>query len=137
MGYKVSPYISFLDGAQDALEFYRDVLGGSLSIMRMGDIPNPELVESDKGKVMHGQLDLENGFVIMASDTPTGMPRDEGANVSVTIFGDDAEELRGYFEALSNGGTVVEPFAQAPWGDWFGMLVDPFGVFWMINSSAS
>ena len=85
---------------------------------------------------MHGQLELENGFTLMASDTPTGMPRDEGANLSVTIFDGDAEELRGIFEKLADGGSVVVPFEQAPWGDWFGMLSDRFGVQWMVNSGA-
>ena len=136
MGYKVSPYISFRDGAAEALDFYRSVLGGRLDITRMGDMPSPDLPESDRDKVMHGQLDLENGFVLMASDTPSGMEFDAGQRVSVTLFGDDGPELAELFDRLAEGGSVVEPYAQAPWGDYFGMLTDRFGVFWMLNASS-
>lgn len=135
MAYKVAPYISFRDGAAEALEFYRSVLGGELSISKMGDIPNPDLDEADRDKVMHGQLELENGFALMASDTPTGMEYDEGQRVTVTLFGDDGAELGALFDKLAEGGTVVEPYAQAPWGDHFGMLTDRYGVFWMLNAS--
>jgi PhnB protein len=137
MGYKIAPYISFRDGAEQALEFYRSVLGGTLSISRMGDYPSPELDESDRNKVMHGQLDLENGFTIMAADTPTSMPLTEGDNLSVTIFGDSTDELRGLFDALTEGGSVVVPFERAPWGDYFGMLRDRVGVNWMISGESS
>ena len=136
MAFKISPYISFVDNAAEALEFYQSVLGGTLNISKMSEYPSPELAEADADKVMHGQLELENGFTLMASDTPTGMPRDEGANLSVTIFDGDAEELRGIFEKLADGGSVVVPFEQAPWGDWFGMRSDRFGVQWMVNSGA-
>lgn len=137
MGYRIAPYINFRDEAERALEFYRSVLGGTLNISRMSDYPSPELDEADRDKVMHGQLDLENGFAIMASDAPASMSTTVGDNISVTIFGDDPEELRGFFAALTEGGTVVVPFEQAPWGDYFGMLVDPFGVHWMVNSASS
>jgi PhnB protein len=136
MGYKVAPYISFRDGAAEALEFYRSVLGGEVTVMKMGDIPNPELADEDRDKVMHGQLDLENGFALMASDTPSGMEYDEGQRVTVTLFGDDGPELGALFDKLAEGGSVVEPYAQAPWGDSFGMLTDRYGVFWMLNASA-
>ena len=136
MAYKIAPYVSFRDGANEALEFYRSVLGGQLSIMRMGDLPHPELADADRDKVMHGQLDLDNGFVLMASDTPTGMDYDEGQRVTVTLFGDDGVELGALFERLADGGSVVEPYAQAPWGDHFGMLTDRYGVLWMLNAPA-
>ncbi|MBO3665087.1 VOC family protein [Microbacterium stercoris] len=135
MGYKVAPYISFADGAAEALEFYRSVLGGTVSIMRFGDLPNPDLDPADADKVMHGQLDLDNGFALMASDSPTGMEHDEGQRVSVTLFGDDGPELGSVFEKLAEGGSVVEPYTTAPWGDSFGMLIDRYGVFWMLNAS--
>lgn len=136
MGFKVAPYISFRDNAAAALEFYQSVLGGSLNIMKMGDMPHPGLAEEDHAKVMHGQLDLESGFVLMASDTPLSMESDGGQRVTVTLFGDDPDELAGLFEKLAEGGNVVEPFAQAPWGDHFGMLTDRFEVFWMLNASS-
>jgi PhnB protein len=137
MGYKVAPYISFREGAAEALEFYRSVLGGEVSIMKMGDMPSPELDEADRDKVMHGQLDLANGFALMASDTPTGMEYDEGQRVTVTLFGDDGPELGALYDRLAEGGHMIEPYTQAPWGDYFGMLTDRYGVFWMLNAAAS
>ena len=124
------------EGAAEALEFYRSVLGGDLSISKMGDMPSPELDEADHDKVMHGQLELENGFALMASDTPTGMDYDDGQRVTVTLFGDDGPELGALFDKLAEGGNVVESYAQAQWGDYFGMLTDKYGVFWMLNAGS-
>ncbi|WP_309069177.1 VOC family protein [Microbacterium sp.] len=136
MGYQVAPYISFRDEAAEALTFYQSVLGGELNIMKMGEMPNADLDEADRDKVMHGQLDLDNGFTLMASDTPTGMEYDAGARITVCLFGDDGPELSPVFDRLAEGGQVVEPYTQAPWGDSFGMLTDRFGVPWMLNAGS-
>jgi len=70
----------------------------------------------------------------MGSDAPTGMPLDEGSRISVSLSGDDAQ-LRDYFQKLSQGGSVTMPLEKQVWGDEFGMLVDQFGVQWMVNVS--
>jgi PhnB protein len=69
----------------------------------------------------------------MGSDTPRSMERSSTSNISLSVSGDDAEDLRGFFAGLSAGGTVIEPLTRAPWGDEFGMLTDRFGVTWMVN----
>ena len=63
------------------------------------------------------------------------MPLDEGTNISISLSGDDADDLRGYFEKLSAGGPVTMPLEKQVWGDEFGMCVDPFGIPWMVNIS--
>lgn len=86
---------------------------------------------------MHSQLETPNGLVLMAADTPNSMELTPGTNFSVSLSGEDEAELRGYWDGLSTGGTVVTPLEQAPWGDTFGMCIDAFGVSWMVNVVAS
>ena len=71
----------------------------------------------------------------MAADTPNSMEYKPGTNFNMSLSGDNDAELQGYFEKLSAAGTVTMPLNKAPWGDTFGMLVDRFGVPWLINIS--
>jgi PhnB protein len=82
---------------------------------------------------MHSQLETDNGFTLMASDTPTGMQRNPGDTITISLSGDDADALRGYWEKLSDGGTVTMPLEKQMWGDEFGMCTDKFGIPWMVN----
>ena len=84
---------------------------------------------------MHSQLETPAGYTLMAADTPKAMEYTPGTNHSVSISGENADEaeLRGYFEKLSDGGNVTMPLEAAPWGDTFGMVVDKFGVSWLVN----
>ena len=88
---------------------------------------------SEDDKIMHSMLEAENGITFMAADTPNSMEYRPGTNMSMSLSGDNAAELRGYFEKLSAGGTVAQPLTEAPWGDTFGMCTDKFGVNWMVN----
>ena len=85
---------------------------------------------------MHSQLETPDGLTLMGADTPNGMEYRPQAGVSVSLSGADEPTLRGYWELLSDDGTVVMPFEKAPWGDTFGMCVDRFGTSWMVNASA-
>jgi PhnB protein len=128
----LNPYISFRDNARQALEFYRDVFGGNLNVNTFGQYGDPKAPGADN--VMHGQLDTGNGFTLMAADTPPGMDFNEGAgNITISLSGDDEQELRGYWDKLSDGGTVTMPFEKQMWGDLFGMCTDNFGVPWMVD----
>lgn len=137
MTVRLNPYISFSDNAREALEFYRDVFGGELEISTFEGMP-PEMLSdpADATKVMHGYLSTPDGFSLMAADTPAGMPRTVGDDVSVSLSGDDLAKLTGWWEKLSGSGTVTVPFVKAPWGDTFGMCVDQFGVHWMVNAAS-
>jgi PhnB protein len=130
---RLNPYISFSDTARQALEFYRGVFGGDLVLSTFGESGMAEGPDGDK--IMHGQLETPAGYTLMASDTPTGMDRTVGTNMSVSLSGDDGDELRGYFAKLAEGGNVTMPLEKQMWGDEFGMCVDPFGVAWMVNIS--
>jgi len=83
---------------------------------------------------MHAMLVADNGITLMAADSATGMREYvAGTNMSISLSGDNKEELSGYYNKLVEGGTVEEPLTEAPWGDTFGMCIDKFGVFWMVN----
>lgn len=131
MASRLNPYISFRGNAREALEFYRSVLGGDLTMSTFGEFGDKSAPNADQ--VMHGQLETAAGYTLMCSDTPDGMPYDPGNNISVSLSGNDAEQLRGYFAGLSEGGVVTVPLEKQMWGDEFGSLVDRFGVNWLVN----
>ena len=128
---RLNPYIGFDNAARQALEFYREVFGGELSLSTYGEAGGAGGPDADK--IMHGQLETPAGYTLMASDTPAGMDRTVGTHISVSLSGDDGDELRGYFQKLSDGGTVTMPLEKQMWGDEFGMCVDPFGIAWLVN----
>ncbi len=82
---------------------------------------------------MHSLLETDSGFTLMAADTPPGMEHQPGNNIAVSLSGDDAEELRGYWTRLADSGTVSVPLEMQMWGDEFGMCIDKFGIGWMVN----
>jgi PhnB protein len=128
----LNPYLSFRDNAREAMEFYRSVFGGELTISTFGDLGASD-DPAEKDKVMHGMLQAPNGIVLMGADTPNGMEYTPAAGFSVSLSGDDAQALRGYWDALLDGGALGVPLEKAPWGDTFGMCTDRFGVDWMVN----
>ena len=130
----LNPYLSFPDGkAREAMEFYASVLGGELTVMTFGEMGTEGPLAD---QVMHGQLQTPGGLTLMGADAPPEMVQVTfGDNVSVSLSGgpDDAEQLRGWFAGLSEGGQVKQPLDAAPWGDEFGMFVDRFGISWLFN----
>jgi PhnB protein len=133
MTVRLNPYLSFRDNAREAMTFYQSVLGGELNVSTFGDFQASE-DPAEQDKVMHSQLETPDGLVLMGADTPNAMEYEPQSGVSVSLSGDDEATLRGYWDQLSEGGTVVMPFEQAPWGATFGMCVDRFGTSWMVNA---
>lgn len=132
----LNPYISFRNTAREALEFYQSVLGGELTLNDFSAYPDMGVDPSETHLIMHGQLTTEDGMTLMASDSPTGMPYTAPAGISVSLSGDDAERLQRAWDGLSDGGTVVMPYEEPPWGGRFGMLTDRFGIDWMVALNA-
>ncbi|MFD6162572.1 VOC family protein [Nocardia sp. NPDC060256] len=133
----VNPCIVFNGNARQAMEFYREVFGGDLTIGTVADFGSPESPNADT--VMHAHLDTKAGYTLMGwdfpDDRPDHPPYRPGNNVAVFVGGDD-DELRDYFEQLSVGGTVTLPLEKQAWGDEAGSLVDQFGINWMFNITA-
>ncbi|MGJ9404468.1 VOC family protein [Arthrobacter sp. KK5.5] len=132
MATTLNPYLGFKDNARDALEFYHGVFGGELVLNTFGDFQASE-EPAEKEKIMHGQVTGANGLTLMGSDTPNAMEYNTPKGFSVSLSGGDEAELRGYWDKLVDGGTIIEPLAVAPWGDSFGMCTDRFGIGWMVN----
>jgi len=133
---RLNPYISFRDNARDAMEFYRSVFGGELTLSTFAEM-NASEDPAEADKVMHSQLEGENGLTLMAADTPSSMEYNPGNNISVSLSGDDDGVLRGYWEKLSSSGSVTVPLEKAPWGDSFGMCTDGYGIAWLVNIAGS
>jgi PhnB protein len=132
MASRLNPYLSFPGTAREAMEFYQSVFGGNLRMSTFGEFGAPDEPHADK--VMHAMLETDNGFTLMASDTVPGMKDvTVGDNVVVSISGDDADDLREYWEKLSAKGTVQMPLEKQVWGDEYGALQDQFGTNWMID----
>ena len=135
---RLNPYLNFPGTARQAMEFYQSVLGGDLRVSTFGEYGGaPEGLEADN--VMHAQLETPSGFTLMAADSPGsteqggGQATSEARGVALSLSGEDAEELRGYWEKLTARGSVTMPLEKQMWGDEFGMLVDEFGMTWMVN----
>jgi PhnB protein len=129
MASRLNPYINFAGNARQAMEFYERVFGGTLTVSTFGEYGQQESAD----KIMHAQLETASGFTLMASDTPPGMPHNPGNNITISLSGDDTDELRGYWEKLSESGTVTIPLEKQMWGDMFGACQDQFGIPWMVN----
>ncbi len=127
---RLNPYITFDGNAREALDFYHGVFGGEVAVNTFAEFGGPP---EKADQIMHGQLETDAGFTLMAADPAPGQTLSPGNNHSISLSGDDAEMLRGYWTALSDGGTVTVPLEKQMWGDEFGMCVDRFGIAWMVN----
>jgi PhnB protein len=135
MASRLNPYISFDGNAREAIEYYRSVFGGELTLNTYGEFGAPDPATADR--IMHGMLVAENGFTLMAADSPPGEVHKPGNNITISLSGDDADDLRGYWGKLSDGGTVTIALEKQVWGDEFGQCEDRFGIAWMVNITAA
>jgi PhnB protein len=133
----VNPYLNFNGNTEDAFNFYRSVFGGEFqALQRFKETPHGDgMSDSDKEKIMHVSLPIGPHTNLMGTDSLESMGQQlkVGNNFSLAISPESMEEARKLFEGLSVGGKVEMPLEKAFWGAWFGMLVDQFGVQWMIN----
>ena len=132
MSTKLNPYLGFRDNARKAMEFYQSVFGGELTLSTFGEYQASE-DPAEQDKIMHGMLVTDSGLTLMGADTPASMSYNPGDTYSVSLSGEEDDELRRYWEGLSKEGTIAMPLELAPWGDAFGMCTDKFGVSWLVN----
>jgi PhnB protein len=139
---KVSSYLHFDKNAEEAFSFYRSIFGGEFSgqgILRYGDTPPQEgaepLTEEVRRLVMHIELPIMGGHILMGSDAPASMGFKllSGNSSHIMLEPDSAEETRRLFQALSAGGQVETPLENTFWGALYGACTDRFGVSWMFN----
>ena len=135
---EIQGYLFFNGQCEEALAFYAEALGGKVTtLMRYEGSPMMEGNELPPGwgqKVMHANFEAE-GAVFMASDGMPGAPAPVYGGFALSVYvPDDLERARKVFDALADGGRVTMPFAPPFWGGHFGMLIDRFGVPWMVSS---
>jgi PhnB protein len=130
---RLNPYLNFNGNARQAMQFYQSVFGGELNLSTFADFGAQD--SPDANRIMHGQLETDAGYTIMGADVTSDMEYHSMAGCSVSLSGDDADVLRGYWDKLSASGTTTMPMQKQAWGDEFGMCVDGFGVPWLVDIS--
>lgn len=141
---RTSTYLNFAGNAEEALSFYRAVFKTDFSapVQRMRDLPPgpgmPELTEREKNLIMHSELPIVGGHVLMATDTIESMGQKllVGNNVHINLEPDTRAETKRLFDALAQGGKVTMALQDMFWGGYYGAVTDKFGVQWMVNCSA-
>ena len=133
----INPYINFNGNAEEAFLFYQSVFGGAFAkIMRFKDLANSEfpIPENEANKIMHIALPIGKN-VLMANDVPASMGKtNENENRSkISISAESKAEATQLFEGLSAGGQIEVPLDESPWGSYFGMFRDKYGIEWMID----
>lgn len=134
----INPYLHFNGNAEEAFTFYKSVFGGEFAmISRFKDMASPEnpVAENDANKIMHIALPIGKNNVLMASDIMESMGQiNENENrFKISISAESKEEADQLFNGISEGGKVEMPIMDSPWGSYFGMLRDKFGIEWMVD----
>ncbi len=134
---QINPHINFNGNAEEAFTFYKSVFGGEFTkIMRFKDISNPEIpiTENEANKIMYIALPIGRNILI-ANDVPEIMGRtNEHENRSkISISAESKEEADKIFNGLSVGGQIEAPIGDSPWGSYFGMFRDKYGIEWMVD----
>ena len=135
----INPHINFNGNAEEAFNFYKSVFGGEFAtIVRLKDLSSPEfqVAENDANKIMHIALPIGKN-ILMGNDVPESLgPVNENENRSkISISAESREEADKLFHGLSAGGTIEMPMDDSPWGSYFGMFRDKFGIEWMVDFS--
>jgi len=139
---RVCTYLNFLRNTEQAFNFYKSVFGGEFSgmgIARFGDIPGqknmPLLPDEDKNLILHIELPIVGGHVLMGTDAPEtmGFKVNFGNNVQIDLEPDTRKETKKLFDALSAGGKITMALQDMFWGAYYGSCTDQYGVHWMFN----
>ncbi len=135
---QINPYIAFNGNAEEAFNFYKSVFGGEFkSIVRFSDLPasgDKKWEESESHKIMHIALPIGRN-ILMANDVPSGMGsvNEKEHRSKISIVASSKEEADKIYTGLSAGGEVEVPLADSPWGSYFGMFRDKYGIEWMVD----
>lgn len=132
----LNPYLLFEGNCEDAFKFYKSVFGGEFEMVsRYKDVPSDvPMPDAEKDQIMHIALPVGKGNILMGSDRPAHTGKNIiGNNYSISISTDSQNQADEIFNGLSNGGQVTMPIGKTFWGAYFGMLIDKYGINWMIS----
>lgn len=139
---RVSTYLNFAGNTEEAFNFYKGIFGGEFAgggIRRFGDIPPavdaPPISEADKKLILHVELEITGGHILMATDAPAsmGFKLTTGNNMHINIEPESRAETKRLFDALSAGGNITMPLQDMFWGAYYGSCTDKYGINWMFN----
>ena len=139
---RTSTYLNFPRNTEEVFNYYKSIFGGEFTaggIARLGDVPpavgGPEIADADKNLVMHIELPILGGHVLMGTDAPEsmGFTVNFGNNMHIMLEPDTRAETVKLFKALSAGGEVTMELADAFWGAYYGSCTDKYGIQWMFN----
>lgn len=138
---QLNPYLHYNGNAEEAFTFYKSVFGGEFAVVsRFKDLSMPEhpISEKEANKIMHIALPIGNS-TLMASDVPEfmGQVNENENRTKISINAESKEEADKLFSGLSEGGTVEMPIGDSPWGSYFGMFRDKYGIEWMVDFDAN
>jgi PhnB protein len=142
---RVSTYLNFMGTTEEAFAFYREVFGTEYlgPLQRMKDVPQdpngPTLSDAEKEMIMHAELPILGGHVLMGTDMVASMGHELriGNNTTINLEPDTREETQRLYDALAEGSTECAPLADMFWGATWGTCLDRFGVRWMFNYMAA
>lgn len=133
----VNAYLNFMGTTEEVFNFYKSVFGGEFTMLqRFKDTPQGDTMPAaDREKVMHVALPIGQGTILMGTDALESMGHSVtfGDNFSLAVSPDSQTDADRIFNGLAAGGKVTMPMGMAPWGAYFGMLTDKFGIQWMVN----
>jgi len=137
----INVHLNYNGNAEEAFTFYKSVFGGEFSkITRLKDLESPDFPvdEKDANKIMHIALPIGNN-TLMANDVPSfmGLVNEQENRSKIAVSAESREEADKLFNGLSAGGTVEMPIQDSPWGSYFGMFRDKYGIEWMIDFDAN
>ena len=133
----INPYINFNGNTEEAFNFYKSVFGGEFAkIIRFKYLASPEFSVSEKeeNKIMHIALPIGKSNLLMANDVPEilGKTNENENRSKISISAESKEEADKLFNGLSAGGQIEMPITDSPWGSYFGMFRDKYGIEWMV-----
>jgi PhnB protein len=134
----INPHINFNGNAEEAFTFYKSVFGGEFAkVIRFKDLASSEfsVAEKEENKIMHIALPIGKSNMLLANDVPDFLGKvNENENRSkISISTESKEEADKLFNGLSAGGQVEMPISDSPWGSYFGMFRDKYGIEWMVE----
>jgi PhnB protein len=142
---RTSTYLNFSSKTEEAFLFYRSVFGGEFlgeGVQKFGSMPPmegvPPMSDEIKNLVLHVELAILGGHVLMGTDAPESMGFQcvPGSQTYINLEPDSKEEAQRLYEQLSIGGTIIDPIGDTFWGAYYGSLQDQFGIRWMVNFAA-
>lgn len=134
----INPHINFNGNAEEAFNFYRSVFGGEFAkLIRFKDLESPEfpIAEKEANKIMHIALPIGKTNMLMGNDVPEilGKVNEQENRSKISISAESKEEADHLFSGLSAGGDIEMPMDNSPWGSYFGMFRDKYGIEWMVE----